>query len=897
MRKKKKEEPAQEVDRQPYRKNAFDPKKWPKTENYFINRTYRPQEDEDGKTVFVPNGFSNGDYPSYERDSYCQKRIGMELGLKPQDNMIAVTGDHGNIWMPIFRSDEENNIRILFYTLDRELIYLNPTWEESQTHRHSDNDKERKPYMRIRLHPDNCREGQKYQSPTKKECANIYPFIPPQIIEKWERGETFDTLVITEGEIKAMKGCMCGGHVIGICGIQMFYNTGTHEVFQDIVRIVRDCQVKNLVFLHDGDCMNIAKSALESRDASGQPDEELTTRPRNFMKSATTFFRMYRKVLPKVNIYWQHINSKTLPGEPKGLDNLLTAMPDDQERIIEEMEKVDGMTVYFHRVNLTTERQNLAEHFALNSLKDFYSRHKEEIDPEPKPGEPRSFRMFLFDGTIYRWNDQKNVCEEILSRDMMAYKRIGTSWFKEAKKPTAGKDKEGQFIMTDVLLPWSRQNITDDYGSDVLKKLHKYDGFVNLPSHDDYRRVIRNFYNLYRPLAYKPSEEDLRVHGFPYIYSTLEHIFGKDNRGRGLKPGDAGYDENSQFDIGVDYIQLLYQKPMQNLPILCLVSNERGTGKTSLLDLLYTMFDENAVIVGNDNVQSNFNSILAGRLVVGVDESSLADNKGFTEKLKMWSTSTKQTIENKGKDPYQIDNFTKYILCSNNETRFIYASNEEVRFWVRKVPPFPEGQKVGKVKIFYEEEVPAFMAWLNQREMWYAPDDPRKIDRMYFPPEILHTKWLDDLLDAQRPRAERKMREWLKQWFIDFGRKELITTPDKLQEAISYTDKKFGNYDLDDLKRYIEENMHVKRLGGGSGKSSRFKYQIVSNFVPEDDLYGDTVIKITISGNGRPYIFYAKDYLSQEEYWDIFPDERPQPKQGEIQLEDLYENEDEDNED
>lgn len=862
-------------------KNCFDPEKWPSTKNYFYVKNYRAVQDEEGKTVFEQYGLVNSDTPSYDRDSYCLQRIGKELGLRPEDNMIAAVGRYGRCWVPIFQSDDKDNIDITYTTLDRELIELIDHRPETQTLRQSDNDRAPEYYKRKRLHPDNCKSGMKYLSPKKSECPNIYPFLPPQLIAAWEQGEQFDTLVITEGEMKAMKGCMCGGHVIGIAGIQMFYNTATHDVFTDVVRIIRDCGVKNLVYLQDGDCTDISKSAIESIDGSGQPNKDLADRPNDFMRAVRTFNSMYKKAAPRIKIYWAYINSKSIPGEPKGLDDLLLSKPEEQDRIISELENVDGVTAYFHRLNVSMELQKLSEHFALNSVEDFYKRHRNVIDPKPDKDRPMVFRMFLWFGTIYKWNEDKHCCEEILSRDMMAYIRIGTGWYKETTMPTAAEDKDGRNVMTEVLLPWSRQNITDDYGSDVIRKLRRYDGFVNLPSHENYRRVVKNFYNLYRPLVYKPSEEALMQHGFPYIYSTLEHIFGKDNRGRGLKPGDADYDNNSQFDIGADYFQLLYQKPTQNLPILCLVSTERGTGKTSLLNLMQVMFAENMVIVGSESLQSNFNALVSGRLAVGVDESALADNKEFTEKIKRWSTSSKQTVENKGKDPYQIDNYTKYVLCSNNETRFIYASSEEVRFWVRKVPPIDKDKKVGNVLPIYEEEMPAFLAWLNQRQLWFSPDDPKKVDRMYFPPELLHTEWLDALLEAQRPRAERKMRDWLHDWFIDFEKKELLATVSKLQEAISYSDSKFRTYDPEDLKRYIEENMHVSRHGGGSGKSKRFRFQIIDEY-PTDD--GLSVSKRWIDGNGRPYAFQAKDFLNPQEYYAIFKDERPQAKQASIEF-------------
>ena len=113
---------------------------------------------------------------------------------------------------------------------------------------------------------------------------------------------------------------------------------------------------------------------------------------------------------------------------------------------------------------------------------------------------------------------------------------------------------------------------------------------------------------------------------------------------------------------------------------------------------------------------------------------------------------------------------------------------------------------------------------------------------------------------------------------MHFGEHELITTADKLQEAIGYTDRKFGNLDLEDIKRYIEKNMHVMKVGGGRGKSKRFKFHIVSNYIPDDatEAENETVNKQLIVGNGRPYVFEAKNFLTTTEYYDLFPDERPE---------------------
>ena len=100
--------------------------------------------------------------------------------------------------------------------------------------------------------------------------------------------------------------------------------------------------------------------------------------------------------------------------------------------------------------------------------------------------------------------------------------------------------------------------IKADHGNDYLSHVPKYDGFCTVPSHTDYQPTIGCFLNLYQPIGHVPTEGE-----FPHIKSLVRHIFGE------------------QYDLGVDYLQLLYLNPVQKLPILLLVSEERNTGKTT----------------------------------------------------------------------------------------------------------------------------------------------------------------------------------------------------------------------------------------------------------------------------------------------------------------------------
>lgn len=73
------------------------------------------------------------------------------------------------------------------------------------------------------------------------------------------------------------------------------------------------------------------------------------------------------------------------------------------------------------------------------------------------------------------------------------------------------------------------------------------------------------------------------------IFQFLGHIFGE------------------QIEMGYDYFKILLERPTQILPILCLVSEERGTGKTTFLHFIKSIFGENMTINSNEGFRSNFN--------------------------------------------------------------------------------------------------------------------------------------------------------------------------------------------------------------------------------------------------------------------------------------------------
>ena len=300
------------------------------------------------------------------------------------------------------------------------------------------------------------------------------------------------------------------------------------------------------------------------------------------------------------------------------------------------------------------------------------------------------------------------------------FERIGTTYYKIVRQPNAA----GQLIERSI--PWTIEAIRQDYGKDFLANVPKYDGFCCVPSHLDYQPVVGNFKNKYSPLSHIPSEG-----GWQCIESLVRHIFG------------------DQYNLGLDYLQILYTMPLQKLPILLLVSEERNTGKSTFLNFLKLLFEANVTFNTNENFRSQFNDDWNGKLVIVVDEV-LLNKREDSERLKNLSTTRNYKMEAKGRDREEVSFFAKFVLCSNNEYLPVVIDPGETRYWVRKIPKLTTDDTTFLEKIRYE--IPAFLHALTYRQLSTAEES-----RMWFDPGLIDTDALQKIIRANRNRVELEL--------------------------------------------------------------------------------------------------------------------------------------------
>ena len=361
--------------------------------------------------------------------------------------------------------------------------------------------------------------------------------------------------------------------------------------------------------------------------------------------------------------------------------------------------------------------------------------------------------------------------------DSIPYLRVGTTYYKTIEKPTISGDK------LQILTKWSRETIIHDHEKKYLSKIPKYDGFCCIPEHINYRKFIDGFYNLYNEIPFQPASGEIQKENIPFSINFMSHIFGE------------------QLEFGLDYIKILLLYPTQILPILCLVSKERSTGKTTFIKWMKEVFGLNMTYIKGDSFGSQFNSDWASMLLVAIDEVFF-DKKEITERLKYLSTTNKDKIEAKGKDREEAEFFAKFILCSNNEDNFIQIDEEEIRFWIIKVKSI----KTENTDFLHNltKEIPYFLRYLIQR-----PFSSQKQTRMWFTDSEIRTKALQKLVWKNNNRLESKIIELLYEFFESTEENKIQVIPQDIFNMLGKLSKNHY-WTVNDIRKLLKDSWKLE---------------------------------------------------------------------------------------
>ena len=733
--------------------------------------------------------------------SYLKERL-KKLYITEKTNSYKAIGENGVNTMnfKFFTETEKGDIAINYIALDGKVV----TYEDGRKIR---------AFRRTRYQvPVELPDGKekKYDQPSG---SPVFAFVTPELLRRYKNGEETRDLYIVEGEFKAFAMSNFGLPTFGIGGIHNFKNEKGVYLNSEIIEFCNKCKVQNIILLFDADCLQV----------KWEEGKDLYNRPAGFYAAVQKFNELLKPY--NLNLYFAHIVPSS---EYKGIDDVLYNGISNQDTVITELKEfsIDSKEKKYVMSHLVTgiSYNKVRGWFGINSVEEFFEMYK---DYRFEDNTTLKDKEFVYKKNTYHCENDKVVLS--WHGHHRQYVRIGINYYKILTTLMANNQKE------ENLEPWSKEAIKDDYNrsKQFMESIEKYDSFTNFPENDPekYRRTVvvtnngqqTKLYNRYSKVPHVPEEGSWTT-----INKLLHHIFNYNNlRGESL------------YEFGLDYIQLLYTKPLKHLPILCLVSKERGTGKSTFLDLLKSIFADNMRILDSDRLLSKYNGNWAGKLIVAVDESFLDMNEknGAGNKLKMIATNATIPFEDKHKSAGEIPNISKLVMCSNDEKNFVKIDKEENRYCIIKVKPFAGATDPHMVQKMIEE-IPAFLYFLKNRQLYYPESS-----RLWFDESLFETEALKAIMERTEPEVVKHIKSTIKEQFYW---QQDDTVKLSAEVIFDFAQKDYRFMTKEKVREWLADNDYI------SSNSNTFKYKSSA----DSDYF---------SSKARYYTFRAKDFMTEKE--------------------------------
>lgn len=185
-------------------------------------------------------------------------------------------------------------------------------------------------------------------------------------------------------------------------------------------------------------------------------------------------------------------------------------------------------------------------------------------------------------------------------------------------------------------------------------------------------------FNLFRGFKCKSKEGDYAV------YQTLLNLL-------------VNHDKTS-FEYVENWLAHAVQKPHKKTGVVLVCKGKKGVGKDTFWDAFgYNILGKYFTATGKPehDLFGRFGGATAMKLMVKIEEGNFLVNKEHEERFKNLITCKKDVLEQKGKEPIEVDSFTNYVMTTNqnvpvmltpDERRFVlFEASEEKKgdeeFW------------------------------------------------------------------------------------------------------------------------------------------------------------------------------------------------------------------------
>lgn len=173
--------------------------------------------------------------------------------------------------------------------------------------------------------------------------------------------------------------------------------------------------------------------------------------------------------------------------------------------------------------------------------------------------------------------------------------------------------------------------------------------------------IIDNLLNMYKEVsvpALSPPDGEETIRDF------LDHLHTNICNGR-----------TEYYTYLLRWLAHMVQFPAVRPKTAIAVIGDQGTGKGIFIDFLKLMLggDRNCNTTASSSDTKSFNYAIANKLFVVFDEATFAGDRQQSDFMKKLVTEPRIRVEPKGVDAYEVDNFARVFITSNNMTSAVPA--------------------------------------------------------------------------------------------------------------------------------------------------------------------------------------------------------------------------------
>lgn len=258
-----------------------------------------------------------------------------------------------------------------------------------------------------------------------------------------------------------------------------------------------------------------------------------------------------------------------------------------------------------------------------------------------------------------------------------------------------------------------------------------YKGLVFSPG-----RAVDSYYNLWRGFSVLPQPGDCSL-----FWTLVRDAIC------------AGSQE--LFDYVRSYCAHLVQRPWERPEVALVLRGGQGTGKNTFVDTLGSLVAHHFRQVNStDQLTGRFNGHMQGIILLHANEASWGGNKSDSGKLKAMITDPKVPVEMKGQDMFDIDNYLRLVI-SSNEGWPVPIDLDDRRFMVLDVSPVYQQNQAFFAALHAQLKNGGLAALMHDLTVLDISDfSPRNKPASPFGADIKirsadsPTRWLHDLLNG-----------------------------------------------------------------------------------------------------------------------------------------------------